>query len=112
MAVKKYRVSGSTEKKVEVISKVLFKELLSDTESLILSILLDYSTNNTITLSVDVTKQVKSQAGVTDSSFSTSIYRLEKKGLIIRAGKNIQFHPALNNIHSMDSLIINFQNPL
>lgn len=109
MAVKKFKVSGGTQKKAEVISKLVFKESLSETELDVLAVILDYSTNNAVTLSLDISKQVKQQADVTDSSFSTSLYRLEQKGIIIRQGKTIQFHPAFSNIHAVDSLIISFQ---
>jgi len=113
MAVKKFSIKfkegSATYKKAEVISKTVFQESLSETELHVLAVILDYSTNNAITLSLDVSKQVKQQVDVSDSSFSTSLYRLEQKGIIIRQGKTIQFHPAFSNIHLMDSLIISFQ---
>lgn len=113
MAVKKFNIkikdTNATKKKAEMISKLLFTESLSETELDVLAVILDYSSNNSVTLSLDVSKQVKQQAGVSDSSFSTSLYRLEQKGIIIRQGKTIQFHPAFSNIHSVDSFIISFQ---
>lgn len=109
MSVKVFKISDSSvSRKVDIVTMVYFKQQLSDTELLVLAAVINYSTNNTITLTPEISKAMRNETGVSDTSFSTSLFRLEKKGLYTKAGRTIQLHPAFSNIHSMDKLSIIF----
>lgn len=80
----------------------------SDSELQILAYLIQFSTGNSITLTVDLSRQIKASAGVGDSSFSTSLFRLEKKGVLTRLHKTVNLHPAFNNLQDVEKLMISF----
>lgn len=93
--------------KVKVIINVLFGGL-SATESLILTKLIHYSTNNSITLSADFSRLIQQELNITQSSFSTTLFRLQKKKLIEKPGKVIVLNPVFANIDQLEKLVIVF----
>jgi DNA-binding MarR family transcriptional regulator len=108
MSVKKFKLNGTTEKRADVICKIFFKQTLPDTELRVLAVILDYSQNNEITITLEVAKQAKLAADVTDTNFSTALFRMEKKGLFSKVGKTITFHPVFNKIHETERIVISF----
>ena len=109
MSVKKFKIKSTTESRVDVICKIFFKQTLPDTELRVLAVILDYSQNNEVTITLEVAKQAKLAADVSDTNFSTSLFRMEKKGLFGKVGKTISFHPVFNKIHETDKIVINFE---
>lgn len=81
---------------------------ISGTELDILTLIIQYSTNNSICITSDLSKQLQIASGVTRSAFSTSLHRLEKKGIFNRTGKTITLHPVFNNIEKAEKLLITF----
>lgn len=106
--IKRFKVANSTKKKVEVITRLLFKDGLSAAELDVLSGVVDFATNNELMVSVDVAKQIKSMTGVGDSAFSTALFRLEKKGIIAKSGKTITLHPAFINVAIIEKIVLSF----
>lgn len=96
--------------KVNAITNILF-DGLSATESLILTKLIHYSTNNQIALTVDISRQIQQELNITQSSFSTTLFRLQKKKVIEKPGKNIVLNPVFANINELEKLVITFQAP-
>lgn len=107
--VKKFKMKSSTEKKAEILCKIFFNSSLSDTELKVLAVILDYSTNNSITLTPDIGRQIKNEAAISETSFSTSLFRLEKKGIFSKVSRTITFHPVFSNIHTTERIVINFE---
>jgi len=108
MSVKKFKLKGTTEKRADVICKIFFKQSLPDTELRVLAVILDYSQNNSITITLEVARQAKLAADVTDTNFSTSLFRMERKGLFSKVGKTINFHPVFNAIHETERIVVTF----
>lgn len=109
MTVKKFKIKGATEKKADILCKIYFNSSLSDTELKVLAVILDYSTNNSITLTPDIGRQIKNEAAISETSFSTSLFRLEKKGAFTKQSRTITFHPVFSNIHTTEKVIITFE---
>jgi DNA-binding MarR family transcriptional regulator len=107
MNAKGLRVDGTIKNKVRILSTIQFGGI-SDSELLVLSIIIYHSTNNSIALSSDMARQIKKEANITDSSFSTSLYRLKKQGLIRRDSKTITIHPIFSKLDDMERLVISF----
>ena len=105
--IKAITIKGGVDKKIDIVSKICFGQLPS-TELRLLRLLIDFSTNNSITITPIVSKQIISAAELTQSSFGTSLHRLEKKGIINSSGKTKNLHPVFNNILTWDKILINF----
>lgn len=99
---------NSLKKKVDVVCKICFKQVLSETELDVLAAVILYSTNNSITITSDIGKQIKSEINITDTNFSTSLFRLEKKGVFSKDSKTITLHPAFTGMHDCDKIYISF----
>jgi hypothetical protein len=107
--IKKIKLKGSPlQIKIRTISSVCF-EKISDSELQTLISLLEYEVAGCTTLTIEVAKQIRSTAGISDSNFNTSLFRLEKKGVIKRNGKTVMFHPVFNNVREFTGLLINFE---
>ena len=94
-------------KKLDIIGFVSFGGL-SSTELNIMCQFIHYSLNNFLCLDVAISSEIQKDIGITQSSFNTSVFRLEKKGVIKKSGKTITLHPIFNNIQNLDKLIIDF----
>lgn len=106
--IKPIKLKGSSlQVKCKCILELCFSGC-SDSELEILALLIQYSTNNSITLTVDLARQIRQSAGVGESSFSTHLFRLDKKGIMVRQGKTITFHPIFNKIQETEKLLITF----
>lgn len=98
----------------EGISAVLVRAIfghLSESEQRTLDVLIKFCTNNSITITPDISKQILQAAEITQSSFNTSLHRLEKKGIINSIGKTKNLHPYLHNIDKCDGILIKIQSP-
>lgn len=102
------KVTYPPDRRLEIITRAMFGQL-SEGELKLLNILISFSTNNSITLTPDLSKQAVSAAGITYSSFGTSIHRLEKKGVISSSGKTKILHPIFNGFNELDGMLINFK---
>jgi len=97
---------GTLRERVELVCKIAFTPL-AEAELVTLCLLIEYSNNNQIALTPDIGKQVRGSA-VSESSFSTSLHRLEKKKVINRSGRTIIITPLLKDIGNWDKLVISF----
>jgi hypothetical protein len=93
-------------KKVKIISLIFD---LTASERLLICKLIDYSINNTIALTIDISAKIRGD--ITATSFNTGIFRLEKTGAIKKSGKTIMLHPIFNNISELDRFTFVFQSP-
>lgn len=94
-------------KKVEVVCGIKFSPL-SAAELDVLVYIIAYSQNNNLFLSPDIAKQIKQNCSIKESSFTTSIFRLCKKGLMEKKGKTILLNKIFAGITEMDNLLIKF----
>lgn len=97
---------SSIEKKVNVLN---FMFDLTASERALICKLMEYTINNTIALTIELSEQIR--GGMSGTSFNTGIFRLEKKRAIAKSGKTITLHPIFNNLDKLDQLVINFQSP-
>jgi hypothetical protein len=96
------------ESRIKILTKVFFGDI-PEGEMKCLEILIKYSNNNSISLSGDIGKHIRSESGITESLFSTALHRLEKRLIIRRAGKTIFLNPVYNEITELGRLIIVFE---
>jgi len=109
MSVIKFNLKdNSLKKKVDVVCKICLTESLSDTELCVLAAVILYSTNNSITITPDIGRQIKTDISISDTNFSTSLFRLEKKGVFTKTGRTITLHPAFTGIHDCDRISVSF----
>lgn len=108
MAIKKFKTSNNTNKKAEMLVKICFNVSLSRVELEVLAVIVDFSTNNSLAITLDIAKQIKNLLGISDSSFSTALFRLQEKGVIGKTGKTVTLHPSFNNIHTTEGILISF----
>jgi len=93
--------------KVGVVSKIKFGEL-GEGEMNVLLALVKYSSNNSLFMTVSVSRQIRQENGMSDSGLSTAVFRLVKRGVVMRNGKTITLHPVFTNISDLDKLVISF----
>lgn len=106
---KAFKIKDSTlRKKTDLLTKLFFSFVLSDTELDMLTSIILYSNNNSLTITLDIARQMKSEMNVTDTSFSTSLFRLHKKGLFEKDSKTITLHAAFIGVMEMTELKIKF----
>lgn len=89
-----------------LLSSLLQNILLSDTELLVLTKLVEYSQNNTITLSPIFTKQIRAMINIKEQAFNTAISRLGKKGVFRKEGKSLYLLPCYNNLDKITEVLI------
>lgn len=110
--IKKIKLGGDP---LQVKCKLLIDSCFngcSEIELKIMTVLVRYGTGNSITLTPDLARQIRESAVVSEGSFSTYLFRLEKKKVFIRQGKTIMLHPVFNNIGDCDSIMISFKSEL
>lgn len=93
--------------RVGYAARVMFPPL-SESELSLLKILIDYSSQNTITLSADLSRQIIAATGLKETTFNVSLHRLEKKGVIRSTGKTKTLHPIFKDINECKGLLISF----
>ena len=93
---------------IEIIGIIsaLKKIQLSDSESAMLSKLIKFSNNNSVTLDVNLSRQIRDELKMTQSSFNTAIHRLELKKCITKEGKGIVLNPVYNRISEWIEIVI------
>ncbi len=106
--IKGIEIDRSIQKKINVIVNLIC-DGLSDSELNTLESIIKHSSNNTLFITPIVSKYIQDEFGITSSSFSTSLHRLEKKGIIKRSGKTVMIHPYFKDIASLDKLVISFR---
>ena len=79
---------------------------LSESESAVVSSLIKYSTNNSLTLDVHLSRQIREELKMGQSLFGTCINRIEKKKCIRKEGKVIILDPVFNSISDWKDLVI------
>ena len=104
---KRIKQPATTQRKVFIICS-LFDKQLSNNEINILSELVEMSQGNSITLNVQITKQIRETLDISESSLNTSIHRLEQKKVITKSGKTIVLSPIFNDLLSLEGLVIEF----
>jgi DNA-binding MarR family transcriptional regulator len=105
---KRFTIENSELKhKVSALCFLKFKGL-SATEEAVLSWFVAGSVNSAISVDKSLTKQITHELNISQSSLSTSIFRLQEKGVIKKSGKVIILNPIFNDITNMDNLIISF----
>ena len=107
----KYPTVLTTAGKVGIIS-ALQQINLSDNESAVMAQLIEYSNNNSITLSVYLSKEIRDKLSITATSFNTSIHRLEQKGTIKKEGRTIILNPLYNRLIDVTEILISVPNSL
>lgn len=88
-----------------VLAHILGKQL-SDTESLVLEKIIKYSPSSSFNLDVHLSKQIREELNITQSSFNTSISRLQEKNCIKKEGRTITLHPLFNNLSETKEILI------
>ncbi len=106
--MKNKQVKFPPESRIKILTKLFFGEI-PDGEAKCLEILIKYSTNNTLSLSGDTGRYIRSESGISESLFSTALHRLEKREIIRRAGKNIFLQPIFNEVNDLGRLVIVFE---
>lgn len=106
--VKGLKINVATlDKKVEVLAKLISGDLAGTELNTLVSVI-QYSTNNSLFITPDISKHIKKEYGIGQSAFSTSLFRLKKKGIIKMDGKTITIHPIFTSVISLDKLVISF----
>ena len=95
------------DKKIYIVTQSCFSAV-SESELRLIRVIIEFATNNSITLTPDVSKQIILAAGITKSLFSTSIHRLEKKGILNSMGKTKNLHPVYKDILIWEKILISF----
>ena len=93
--------------KVGVMCVIKFGEL-AEGEMNVLLALVKYSSNNSLFMTALISRQIRGENGMSDSGLSTAVFRLCKRGVIMRNGKTITLHPVFTNISELDKLVISF----
>jgi hypothetical protein len=104
---KAIKVNYSSAEKVRLLSFIA-KITLSDTELLILTELIECSTNNTITLSAENNKQICQRLAIKEGSFNVCVLRLYKKKALARDGKNIILNPIYRDLEGTTEVLLRF----
>ena len=74
--------------------------MLPEAELKVLGVLIKYSNGGCIGLGLEVVKEYRKEAGVTESNFSTCVHRLVKKGVISKEDRK---STRLNSSHEIPS---------
>ena len=92
-----------------IATLLCFGEVLPEAELKVLSVLIKYSNGGCIGLGLEVVKEYRKEAGVTESNFSTCVHRLVKKGVISKDGKTVVIHPRLNGVLEWDKIVLGYR---
>jgi predicted transcriptional regulator len=100
--------NADTALKLRVINSLRLVNL-SDTESAVLAELIDNSSNNITTLTIELNKQIRAKLNMNPSLFNTCIHRLQEKGTLKKEGKTLILNPLYNNLSDITQIVISFQ---
>jgi len=98
-------ITVSAQRRIDIICYLQFGGC-SASELSTLNAILSHSNNGSLSLSTDLSNAIKSSINQNDSLFRTNIHRLNKRGIIKKAGKTIYIHPLVNE--ALDKLLIQF----
>lgn len=104
--VKGIKVSAG--ERVKLITLIRFGTI-PEGEIKVLQAVLDFSNNNNLAISGGIGKQIKHSTGISDTVFSTGLFRLQKRGIITKKGKTIMLHPCYKDINELSRFIIQFE---
>jgi len=91
--IRSIKIPGDTlTNKVRVLSFIIGGELAAQELNTLIAII-KYSTNNSLFITTVISKQLQDEFGVNSSGFSTSLFRLAKKGLIKKDSKTVILNP-------------------
>lgn len=99
---------NSTAKKIEILTYIAFG-YVSDTELNVLRLIIAYSTHNSMSVDINISSTISSSLKITNSAFNTTLFRLNKRGVIRKQGKLITLSPVYSKIEDMDKLLISFE---
>lgn len=94
--------------RVKIITAIMFG-VIPEGEMQTLEAVVKYSVNNTLAVSGGIGKEIKASMGISDTMFSTGLFRLEKRGIITKQGKTIMLHPVYKDIDLLNRFILSFQ---
>lgn len=106
--MKAYKKLPLLDNKIKLICYLLDVSL-PESELKVLAGIVKYAGTGSLALTVLLTKQLRAEYDLTESSFSTSAHRLEKKGLIVRHGKTVTINPLLVGLNETNKIAIFFQ---
>lgn len=92
-----------------IASLLCFGEVLPEAELKVLGVLIKYSSGGCIGLGIEVVKEYRKEAGVSESNFSTCVHRLVKKGVLSKDGKTVVVNPRLNGVLEWDRIVLNIK---
>lgn len=81
---------------------------LSDTETLILSRIIYYSSNGSLVMDGQLIKDIRAKENIKESAFNTAINRLEKKRCFNKGGKTITLSPLYVKLEQFNEILIKF----
>lgn len=90
------------------IINIINKKNISESETLLLDKLIQYSVNNSVTLDKGLIAQIKEELDIKDSNFTTTIFRLVKNNCIRKEGRTVNLLPIYRSIGEIKSLLIDF----
>lgn len=93
--------------RVSVLVSLHFTHL-PEAELNTLTAVIHYSINNSLAITPDLSKQIRKETPISESSFSTALYRLERRGVINRTSKTITIHPIFKGVGDMGKLVVSF----
>lgn len=81
---------------------------LSDTELSVLTLLIEFSGNGTITLTGEISKQIRAITNVKEGAYNTAILRLGEKKAITKKGRDIILHPHFKDLEGITEVLVRF----
>lgn len=105
--IKAYKKKNTIENKISLMCYVL-NQSLAETEVRALAGIIRFATAGSVTLTIELTKQIRDEYSLSKSALSTSIHRVEKKGLIVRHGKVVTINPLLSVLNDINKIVVCF----
>lgn len=102
------KVKGDTGSKIQAIALLNGLPALPEAEVKTLQGLIKYATNGSLFVSIELSKQIRAEFGLSTSSLATALHRLEKKGVIKKSGKTTFINAHFLNLDSLDKLLVQF----
>lgn len=93
--------------KVKLLSYIIADDLAGSELNVLIAVI-KYCTNNSLFITPIISKQLQDEFGINTSLFSTSLFRLAKKGLIKKDSKTVYLNPIFTGCMEMDKLLVSF----
>lgn len=104
---KKYRLSKDIATKI-IMTAAVQGHTLSSSELIVLKELVLISDGMPMYISSGISADIKQRTGLSESAYSTSLFRLKKKKLIAQDGKTISLNAGFNGLSKLENLILEF----